>query len=188
MSTYGYSDLIRRYVKSLMDLVQKSNNEIKIEQDFNSLLKLLSTDNNLLKLMNSPIVQRRQLVCLVEIICTQYNYQDLTKKFCILLAKNRRLFLLPGIINRFNHLMLEKRGEVSVQVIVAHSSLEKHVNTLAKEFEKVFTQKVSINFIVDSKILGGMVVKLGSKMLDGSLRNKIARLKTMGMDTIYRVN
>ncbi|AIL64970.1 ATP synthase subunit delta [Rickettsiales bacterium Ac37b] len=185
MSAYSYNELVRRYVKSLIGLANKSINEEDIKKDFNNLLKLFKADYKLLKIIKSPVVQCNQLIHLIEEICNQYSCNNLTKKFCILLAKNRRLFLLPAIIEKFNQLMLDKCGEVSIKVTVAHSFLEQHVESLKIAFEKVFTKKVNIILTIDPKILGGVVVQLGSKMLDGSLRNKIARLKSIGMDAIY---
>jgi len=101
----------------------------------------------------------------------------LTANFLFLLARNRRLFALASMITHFRELIAAERGEISAEVTTAHALAPDQMRLLKETLGAAFAKQVLIKARVDGNLLGGMVVKVGAKMIDSSLRTKLNNLK-----------
>lgn len=105
------------------------------------------------------------------------GFQDITRKFIGVLVQNRRLYALEGILSAFRADLARRRGEVSVSVEVAQDLSEKQKKELQSALSKAVGAEVSVRVVVEPDILGGMIVTVGSRMIDDSVRRKLERLK-----------
>jgi F-type H+-transporting ATPase subunit delta len=103
--------------------------------------------------------------------------QHLTRNFLGLLARNRRLFALPEMIERFLATLAARRGEVTADVVAAQELTPAQRDSLDEQLRKAVGQKVTVELSVDPSLLGGLVVRLGSRMVDASLKSKLHRLE-----------
>ena len=101
----------------------------------------------------------------------------LTRNFLGLAARNRRLFALPGMIDGYLHALAEARGEVRAEVTAARELSREQVDAVTEQLRRAVGTKVAVDMQVDPAILGGLVVKVGSRMVDSSLRSKLQRLQ-----------
>ena len=107
----------------------------------------------------------------------QAGITDLTQQFVALVAKNRRLFALGGMIEAFLSDLARRQGKVSADITVAQPLTESQTATMNAAVKQTLGDKVAISVTVDSSLLGGMVVKVGSRLIDNSLRTKIDKLQ-----------
>ena len=102
---------------------------------------------------------------------------ELTRRFVGLVANNRRLFALPAIIKAFHKLLADKRGEMTAEVTAAHPLTDAQKAAVSDAIKRVVGGKVSIDMKIDPSLLGGLVVRVGSRMIDGSVRTKLQKLQ-----------
>ncbi len=113
----------------------------------------------------------------MEPLLQQLGVSDLTRQFIVLVAKNRRLFALGGMIDAFLSDLARRQGRVSAEVTVARPLSESQTEMMSAAVRKSLGDRVAISVRVDSGLLGGMVVKVGSRLIDNSLRTKIDKLQ-----------
>ena len=101
----------------------------------------------------------------------------LVRDFLAVIARNRRLFAVPAIIEAFLHKLAARRGEVNAQVTTAHALSETQLATLNEQLRRSIGSRVSVDVRVDPELIGGMIVKVGSRMVDGSIKSKLQRLQ-----------
>ena len=102
---------------------------------------------------------------------------DLTRKFVGLVARNRRLFAFPDMIAAYRDMLTGRRGETTAEVVTAQALSDAQLSALGTALEKTTGTKVAVAASVDAGLLGGMVVKVGSRMVDSSLRTKLQRMR-----------
>ena len=112
-------------------------------------------------------------------IAAKAGVSDLVRKFIGVVAANRRLFALEGIIVAFTRRLADHRGEVSAEAVSAAPLNDEQTKRLRGEIERVVGKAVNLSVKVDKDLLGGMIVKVGSKMIDSSLKTKLNRLKSV---------
>jgi len=110
-------------------------------------------------------------------VLVKLGVSDLVRRFVGTVAKNRRLFALSGMIEAFGRLLAAERGEVVAEVKSAKKLTQKQVDALSKELKAATGSDVAIEAEVDENLIGGLVVKVGSRMVDSSIRTKLQNLK-----------
>ena len=113
----------------------------------------------------------------MDVVAEKMNLSVLTRSFLGLLARNRRLFALGQIVRSFTQLSTNHRGETTVEVVSAMPLSDTQLSDIALQLQEVAGSKVIVRGQVDGSILGGIIVKIGSRMIDNSLRNKLERIK-----------
>ena len=129
-------------------------------------------------LTTSPLVGREEAVRAVAATAAAMKLDPITGNFLGVLARNRRLAQLPAIIRAFNILSARHRGEVTAEVTSAHSLDDDQVDALKQNLRTRMGRDITVDLNVDPAILGGLVVKIGSQMIDGSIRTKLNTLAT----------
>ncbi|MBB5702980.1 F-type H+-transporting ATPase subunit delta [Ochrobactrum daejeonense] len=171
------SGVAQRYAGSLFELALEANSVAAVEKDLGRFEALLSGSEDLKRLISSPVFSSEDQLHAISAIADKAGIKGLVGNFLRVVAGNRRLFALPGIIAAFRSIAAEHRGEVSADVISAHELTAAQQNELKATLKGVAGKDVTINVTVDPSILGGLIVKMGSRQIDTSLRTKLSSLK-----------
>jgi F-type H+-transporting ATPase subunit delta len=171
------SGVAQRYAGSLFELALDAKSVAAVEKDLGRFEALLSGSEDLKRLISSPVFNAEDQLHAIGAIADKAGIKGLVGNFLRVVASNRRLFALPGIIAAFREIAAEHRGEVSADVISAHELTSAQQNELKATLKSVAGKDVTINVTVDPSILGGLIVKMGSRQIDTSLRTKLSSLK-----------
>ena len=180
----GAGGLAERYAIALFDLADERKALDEVAGDLRGLRDLIGESADLKRLIRSPVLARSAQGKAIDALAARIALQPLTRNFLGLLAQNRRLFALPEMIARFLATLAFRRGEVTAEVVAAQELTPRQLDTLGDQLRKAVGQKVAVDVRVDPSLLGGLVVKLGSRMVDASLKSKLHRLE-MAMKGIH---
>jgi F-type H+-transporting ATPase subunit delta len=173
----GFSDLAKRYAAALYELADEAKALEAVESDLRSLKDLLGESDDLRHVLKSPVISRENQGKAMASILDAGKANDITKKFIGIIAANRRLFVLLPIIDTFLADLAVRRGELTAEVTSAVKLSDDQLKSLTDTLKKTFGAKVSINPTIDPAILGGLIVQVGSKLVDDSIRSKLQRLQ-----------
>lgn len=176
-STSPISAVAERYARSLFELAAESKSVAAVESDLSSFEKMLASSADLARLIKSPVFSAEEQLKAIGAIADKAKVSALTGNFLRVVAQNRRLFTLPGMIVAFRRIAAEARGEVSADVTSAHALTAAQQTELKAALKSVAGKDVSINVTVDPSLLGGLIVKMGSRQIDTSLQTKLNSLK-----------
>jgi F-type H+-transporting ATPase subunit delta len=165
--------LAGRYASALFDLARESNEIDGVQKSLATLKTALADSADLAALVSSPVVGRADAAKAVAAVAASLKLDSLTGKFLGVLAENRRLADLPGMIDAFNAIVAAHRGEVTAKVTSAHPLSADQLKALAANLKTRVGRDVQIATTVDPAILGGLVVQLGSQLIDGSIRTRL---------------
>ena len=127
--------------------------------------------------MRSPVLSRAEQGKAVAAVAEQAGLSQLTRDFLAIVARNRRLFAVPAMIEAYLDKLAERRGEVTAEITAAQALTQAQQSALTEQLRRVVGSRVAIDVRVDPSLLGGMIVKLGSRMVDGSLKGQLQRLQ-----------
>lgn len=176
-STSPISGVAERYAGSLFELAAQSNAVAAVERDLTRFESLLDGSEDLQRLIKSPVFSADDQFKAIAAIADKAGITGLTGNFLRVVAKNRRLFAIPGMIKAFRRIAAEQRGEVSAEVTSAHALSPAQVTELKTALKGVAGKDVSLSVTVDPSLLGGLVVRIGSRQIDTSLKTKLNSLK-----------
>jgi len=171
------SGVAERYASSLYELAAEAKAVDAVAKDLNRFQAMIDDSTDLRRLVESPVFsaedQSRSIVALIA----KANISGLVGNFLKVVARNRRLFAMPAIIRSFHEIVARERGEVSADVISAHALSAAQEKELMASLSSVTGKTVTLNVTVDASLLGGLIVKIGSRQVDTSLRTKLSTLK-----------
>ena len=177
-SKISSGDLIsERYGSALYDLASEKKCIDSILNDFEVAEKVLKESSELRQVIRSPLVNSDEKLNILLKIFSQINLHDLTTTFLKVLSDNKRISNLISIILQFKKINSEKRGDITADITSADELSEDEKNNITNQLKNSLGQKLSLNFDVNKDIIGGLIVKVGSKMIDTSIANKINKLK-----------
>lgn len=169
--------LAQRYAVALFDLADSKSQLDAVAGDLGALARMIEESADLRRLINSPVLSRGDQGRAIAAIAQGAAFSDLTGKFLGLLARNRRLFALPGMMNAFKKMLAKRRGEMTAEVWSAHALSAEQQNALADAIKRAHGAKVTMEVRQDPSLIGGLVVKVGSRMIDSSIRTKLQKLQ-----------
>ena len=172
----GVTGLAGRYATALFELADEGKALERIEADLAALKSLLSDSADLTRLVRSPVLSRAEQSRAMTAILEKASADDLTRRFVGLLAERRRLFVLADIIAAFERLMAVHRGEVRAEVTSAIALDDEQLGTIRAALARVIGGNVAVETHVDGDLIGGLIVRVGSRMVDASVRTKLQRL------------
>ena len=172
-----YGTLATRYAKALFELADAKKALDAVAGDLKALQAMIADSADLRHLMNSPILARDAQTKAVGAVIKAAGFDALSQKFIGLVAQNRRLFTLPAIIAAFLKLLADRRGEMTAEVTAARALTSEQQAAVAEAIKRAVGSKVSIDLKVDPSLLGGLVVRVGSRMIDSSLKTKLQKLQ-----------
>lgn len=168
-----------RYATALFELAKEAGSVGAVEAELNALAGLIDASEDLRAFLKSPVYDREDQNRAATALSEKAGFSQLTANFLKLLAKNGRLFALPGVIKAFLGMAAADRGEVAAEAITAAPMNDEQTKALRHEIEAMAGKAVNLETRVDPELLGGLVVKIGSRMIDASLKTKLNRLKTV---------
>lgn len=171
------SGIAARYAKAVFELAKESNAIAALEGDVATLSTALSESDDLKALITSPVYSREEMETAITAIAKKAGLTDFVSSTLALMAQNRRLFALPQLVAALSALLAEERGEVTAEVVSAKALTKTQTTKLAKTLSETFGKDVNINATVDEALIGGLVVKVGSKMIDTSIASKLNSLQ-----------
>ncbi len=171
------SGVSARYASALYDLADEKGAVDAVANDLTALQKMVDESADFQRFVKSPVISRREQSKAIAALAEKAQFSPLSHKFLGLLAANRRLFALPGIIAGFRQILADRRGQATAQVTSAAPLTESQTASLIEALKKSVGRNVDIVSKVDPSILGGLIVKIGSRMVDSSIKSKLQRLK-----------
>jgi F-type H+-transporting ATPase subunit delta len=170
------ASLSGRYALALFELANEQKKLDAVGRDLAAVRQALAESDTFRALTTSPLVGRDEAVRAVTAAAGAMQLETITANFLGVLAKNRRLAQLPGVIRAFNILSARHRGELTAEVTSAHALDDGQVDALKQTLRTRMGRDIAVDLHVDPAILGGLVVKIGSQRIDGSIRTKLNTL------------
>ena len=173
----GASGLAGRYATALFELAETDKQLDQVADDMAKIQSMLEVSDDLNRLIRSPVVSRIDQSKGMAAVLESAEIGVLTKNFIGVVADNRRLFALPGMLKGFQALLADHRGETTAEVVSAKALSDAQMKALGESLKKATGSNVTIDAEVDEELLGGLIVKVGSLMVDSSLRTKLTKLR-----------
>ena len=170
------ASLAGRYASALFDLASEAGTVTAVESDLDSLAAALAESAELRALIRNPEVSREQIGRVMAGIAGHLGLTELTGNFLGVLAENRRVAALPAMIGAFHAIAAAQRGEVTAEVASAHALTDAQIAALEGKLRAREGRTVKLKTRVDPDLLGGLVVTVGSKRIDGSIRTRLNSL------------
>jgi F-type H+-transporting ATPase subunit delta len=172
------SGMAGRYATALYELAHEAKSIDAVKGDLGRFAALLQDSPDLVRLVRSPVFTAEEQTKAVEAVLKKANISGLAGKFISTVASNRRLFAIREMIAGFNALVAKARGETRAEVTVAEKLDDKHLATLKEAIAASTKQKsVELDVKIDPAILGGLKVKISSRMIDASLKTKLNSIR-----------
>ena len=171
------STVAGRYAHALFELALEAKSLPAAEADLARFSALLGESADLQRLVRSPVFAADEQLRAISAILDRAEIGGLVGNFVRVAAGNRRLFAVPEIITAFRRLLAAHRGEVAAEVTSAEPLADRHVAALKEALKTSLGKDVALEAKVDPALIGGLIVKVGSRMIDGSLRTKLNSLK-----------
>jgi F-type H+-transporting ATPase subunit delta len=166
-----------RYASALYELAAQENALVAVEGDLSKFELLMGMSPDLTNMVKSPVISAEEQVKALTALLPKAGLGALTSNFLKVVAGNRRLFAVPGMISAFRSLAAKGRGEVTAMVSSATALSDAQIAELKATLKASVGKDVTLDTHVDPSLLGGLVVKLGSRMIDNSLKTKLSNLK-----------
>jgi F-type H+-transporting ATPase subunit delta len=171
------ASIAERYATAIFEIAQENKNLDGLEASLSDLAAALGDSADLRTLISSPLISRGDQGAAISAIAKKMKLSPVMQKSLALMAEKRRLFVLPQLIDALRALLMEERNEVIADVVSAKALTEAQSKKLAKTLSARVGKTVTINATVDESLIGGLVVKVGSKMIDTSIRSKLNSLQ-----------
>ena len=170
------ASLAGRYAIALFELANEQKQLDAVGKSLAAVKQALVESEDFRDLTTSPLVGRDEAMRAIAATAGAMRLDPITTNFLGVLAKNRRLTQLSGVIRAFNTLAARHRGEITAEVTSAHKLDEGQVDAIRNNLRTRFGTDIAVDLNIDPAILGGLVVKVGSRMIDGSIRTKLNSL------------
>lgn len=171
------SGVAKRYAGSLYELAADAGVVEAVESGLGQIETLIGESADFKRLIESPVFSADDQYRAITAIAEKSQIEGLLANFLKVVARNRRLFALPGIIAAYRAIAAEARGEIAADVTSAHELNATQQKELSAALKQVAGKDVTINLTVDPSILGGLIVKIGSRQIDTSLKTKLTSMK-----------
>ncbi len=169
--------IARPYASALFDLAQSENQLASVETGLSDISRLIGESDDFSRFLGSPVITGDVKAQAIEAILGKAKTNQLLANFVRLVAQKGRLFALPQIIVAFRALAAAARGEVTADVTSAVALSSDQVSALAETLRAKVGKTVTLNQFVDPALIGGLQVKLGSQLIDSSLKSKLTAMK-----------
>ncbi|WP_372993202.1 F0F1 ATP synthase subunit delta [Sulfitobacter sp.] len=171
--------IAKRYATAVYELAQEAKALPQIEKDLDALEASLADSEDFRDLIHSPIYTRDQQAASISAIAKKMDLSDTMSKTLELMANKRRLFVMPQLIENLREIIAVEKGEVTADVISAKALTKAQSDKLSKSLAATTGKTVTLNATVDESLIGGLIVKVGSKMIDTSIRAKLNSLQNV---------
>lgn len=166
-----------RYATAVFEIAQESKSLDGLESGVKDLTAALAESEDLRTLINSPLVSRAEQAAAISAVAKKMGLDAVLANTLTLMADKRRLFVLPQLLTALRDRLAEARGEVTADVVSAKALTKGQSEKLVAALSARIGKTVTLNTTVDDALIGGLVVKVGSKMIDTSIRSKLNSLQ-----------
>ena len=166
-----------RYSLALYELATEANMLSEIEVHSASIISLITLSEDFKSLIKDPTNNKEDQLSVLNKISEQYKLNALLAKFLSFLISKRRLFYVDKILKSFIETCSIKRGELKAELTSAKDLTENEVNNIKEELTKNFSSKIKLNYKYDPSLIGGLIVQVGSAMVDTSIKNKLQQIE-----------
>jgi F-type H+-transporting ATPase subunit delta len=166
-----------RYASALFELANESSKVSDVEKDLVTFQGLLDESSDLVRLVRSPVIAADDQARAIAVIVDKAGISGLAANFLKLVSSNRRLFVIQDIIKAYRTLAAKARGEIAAEVTSAVPLNDEQVASLKETLKASMGKDVTLQSRVDPSLLGGLIVKVGSRMIDSSLKTKLQNIK-----------
>ena len=174
----GFSNTsAQRYSLALYELSTEANSLENIEQHSIAFLNLIDSSKDFNDLIKDPTENQENLISIVNKISENFKLDNLLKNFMNFLIKKRRFFYIEKILKNFIDICSEKRGEIKGEIQSAKELSNEEIKKITEELAKNFSSKMKLNYKHDKSLIGGLIVKIGSTMVDTSIKNKLQKIE-----------
>ena len=170
-----------RYSLALYELAAETNVLSQIEINVLSIIDLIEKSDDFKNLIKDPTVSQNDLSKAIDKIFDYLKIENLLKNFTNFLVIKRRFFFVEQILNNFIEICSEKRGELKTEIKSAKNLSKDEINKIKDELSKHFTSKIKLNYKYDESLIGGLIVQVGSMMIDTSIKNKLQQIENKMM-------
>jgi F-type H+-transporting ATPase subunit delta len=171
------TSIAARYATAVYEIVKDEKAVPALEEDINALQSALSDSEDFRALITSPIYTREQQAASISALSSKMGLSGTVANTLALMAQKRRLFVLPQLLATLRAVIAEDKGEVTADVVSAKALTKAQADKLAKTLKASTGKTVTLNATVDESLIGGLIVKVGSRMIDTSIRSKLNSLQ-----------
>ena len=172
-----------RYSLALYELAEENKSVQEIESQSSALIKLIGESKDFESIIRNPTYKKEDQINVMNKISEHYNLNTLLKNFLCFLVEKRRLFFIQNILKNFINICSQKRGEVLARIVAAKKLNDSEVNKIKDELSQNFTTKVKLDYKHDPTLIGGLIIQVGSVMIDTSIKNKLKQLENKMIGT-----
>ncbi|MFY2825663.1 F0F1 ATP synthase subunit delta [Ruegeria sp. MALMAid1280] len=169
--------IAERYATAIFEIAKENNDLAGLESGINDLASALGESAELRDLIASPLISRAEQEGAITAVADKMGLHAILRNTLGLMAQKRRLFVVPQLVQVLRDMLADERGEVTADVASAKALTKAQLDKLSKTLSERVGKTVTINATVDESLIGGLVVKVGSKMIDSSIRSKLNSLQ-----------
>ena len=173
------------YALALYELSKDDSQLEKVEEELNSLKKLINESFDFKEMILSPTVTKEEKKNIILTIAKQNNFSEIIKKFLGFVALKNRLFFLENIINSFLNLLSKNKGELKAKLFSSKELSLDDQKKIQDELSKDFKSQLKIDYKYDPSLIGGLIIQVGSVMVDTSIKNKLKKLEKNMLEVWY---
>ena len=166
-----------RYSLALFELSEENNLLSQIEDQSSSILNLIEQSEDFSNLIKDPTTSQEDLLKVINIISENNKLESLFKNFLSFLIQKRRFFFIERILKSFIEICSRNRGELKAELKSAKQLSNEEIEKITEELTKNFSSKIKLNYKHDESLIGGLVVQVGSTMVDTSIKNKLQQIE-----------
>ena len=166
-----------RYSLALYELSEENNLLSQIEDQSTSMLNLINQSEDFSNLIKDPTIDQEDLSKVVNKVSEYFKFETLLKNFLNFLIQKKRFFFIERIFKSFIEICSKKRGELKAELKSAKELSSDEISKITEELTKNFSSKIKLNYKYDESLIGGLVVQVGSIMVDTSIKNKLQQIE-----------
>ena len=166
-----------RYSLALFELSSENNNLDIIENHSLAILSLINSSKDFCHLIKDPTTNQDDLISVINKISENFSIDNLLKNFMSFLIKKRRFFYIEKILKSFIEICSQKRGEIKAEIKSAKELSNEEISKITEDLAKNFSSKMKLNYRYDKSLIGGLIIKVSSTMIDTSIKNKLQQIE-----------
>jgi len=176
------SEISQRYALALYELSKENNLTEEFESNISNFWKIFNSNENLKNFIKNPTYSVESQKLVFEKILNLLNFNKIIKNFFLILIIKKRMFFLDKIIEEFLKLISIKRGEISANLISSKKIDQQTILNIEKEISTNIKRSIKLNYKTDETLIGGVVIQIGSLMIDTSIKNKLQKYKKLMLE------
>ena len=171
-----YSDVSSRYASALISLASQENCIKDVEQDFSFIFNLDGENKLITKNFENPTISKKDKLNIIDEIIKSHKFNEYTLNFLKLLIESGRINYFSNILKSFKKIISNRKGEISAEIETAEALPEKDKTTIKNDLQSSYKANINAEFKINKKLISGSRIKIGSLMVDNSLRSKLNKI------------